>query len=199
ASVNYEKIAEGLSRALEEISEAVDACVKDCVVYRTQVMQYHIANLHAHIFFYLRHTIDWYMRKSIKRALSSLREDFYERFEDEVSNIKRISLAIGREAQHGSHSEIRYTRILLEDTVIGLQDLKREVAERKYREEKAAEQRAREEEARRVLELEKMKRLDDLHRFIGASAKALLSEKASAFVSENVKERDIQNRNTMNS
>ena len=186
--MNYEKIAEGLSRALQEISEAVDACAKDCAVYRTQAMQHSIANLYAHIFFFLRNTIDWYMRKSIKRALSSLREDFYERFEDEISNIKRISLAISRDAQHGSHSELRYTRMVLEklteDTVIGLQDLKREAAERKYREVRAAEERAREREAMRVLEMEKINRLDDLHRLIGASAKALLMEEATAFVSD---------------
>ena len=197
--MNYEKIAEGLSRALKEISEAVDACVKDCVVYRTQAMQHNIANLYAHIFFFLRNTIDWYMKKSIKRALSSLREDFYEKFEEEVSNIKRISQAISREAQHGSHSEIRYTRMLTEDTVIGLQDLKRDLAERKYREERAAKESAREREAMLVLQLEKMKRLDDLHRLIGESAKTLLLERASTFISEGAKGRGTQSSNALNS
>ena len=197
--MNYEKIAEGLSRALKEISEAVDACVKDCVVYRTQAMQHNIANLYAHIFFFLRNTIDWYMKKSIKRALSSLREDFYEKFEEEVSNIKRISQAISREAQHGSHSEIRYTRMLTEDTVIGLQDLKRDLAERKYREERAAKESAREREAMLVLQLEKMKRLDDLHRLIGESAKTLLLERASAFIFEGAKGRGTQSSNALNS
>ena len=186
--MNYEKIAEGLSRALEEISEAVDACAKDCALYRTQAMQYSIANLYAHIFFFLRNTIDWYMRKSIKRALSSLKEDFYVRFEDEILNIKRISLAISRDAQHGSHSELRYTRMVLENlkesTVIGFQDLKREAAERIYREERAAEEWAREREAMRVLEMERIRRFDDLQRLIGQSAKALLMEGATAFVSE---------------
>lgn len=200
--MNYEKIAEGLSRALKEISEAVDACVKDCVVYRTQAMQHNIANLYAHIFFFLRDTIDWYMRKSIRRALSSLREDFYERFEEQVSNIKRISQAISREAQHASHSEMRYTRILLEkfseDFVIGQQDLKREAAEREYRDERAAKERARELEAMRVLKLEEKKRFDELHRLIGASAKALLLGKASAFLSEGTKVRDSQSSNALN-
>ncbi|KAL8721872.1 MAG: hypothetical protein Q9181_007617, partial [Wetmoreana brouardii] len=194
--MNYEKIAEGLSQALEEISEAVDACVKDGMVYRTQAMQNYIADLYAHIFLFLRHTIDWYMRKSIKRALSSLREDFYERFENEISNIKRLSQAICREAQHGSHSEIRYTRLVMEkhieESVIGLQDLKRDMAERKYREEKAAEEKTRRREAKRVLELDKRERLDDLHRLIGASAKALLLPMASLFVSESTKGQDIQ-------
>ncbi|KAL8792690.1 MAG: hypothetical protein Q9195_004750 [Heterodermia aff. obscurata] len=198
ASMNYEKIAEGLSRALKEIGEAVDACVKDCVVYPTQAMQNNIANLYAHIFSFLRNTIDWYMKKSVKRALSSLREDFYEKFEEEVSNIKRISLVISREAQHGSHSEIRYTRMLTEDNVIGLQDLKRDLAERKYREEKAANESARERQAALVLESEKMKRLDDLHRLIGESAKALLSERASAFVSEGTKARGTQSSDALN-
>ena len=188
ASVNYEKIAEGLSRALQEIGEAVDGCVKDSGVYRTQTMQYNVANLYAHIFFFLRNTIDWYARKSIKRALSSLKEDFYDRFEEEISNIKRISAAIGREAQHGSHSELRYTRLLLEklaeDTVIGLQDRKRDEAERRYREEIATRQSIKEREAIRALELEKLKRLDDLHKLIGASAKALFLERASTFIGE---------------
>ena len=195
ASRNYEKIAEGLSKALEEINEAVAACVKDCIVYRTQAMQRNIADLYAHIFFFLQRTMDWYTRKSIKRALSSFKEDFYERFEEQIQNIKRISQTISREAQHGSNSEIRYTRIALEklaeDTVIGLQDWKRAEAERRYREDRAAEERARDREALRILELENHKRLDDLHRLIGATNRALLLEGASKYHSGSIKDSSI--------
>ncbi|KAL8859318.1 MAG: hypothetical protein Q9178_004256 [Gyalolechia marmorata] len=203
ASVNYEKIADGLSRALEEISEAVDACVKDAMVFGTQAMQHNIANLYAHIFFFLRNTIDWYMGKWIKRALSSLKEDFYDRFATEVSDIKQISQAISREAQHGSHSEVRYTRILVEklaeEAVIGRQNRERDEAERKYKQQKDAEERARDREEYRILNLEKSKRIHDLYRFIGESARTVLLPIASEFVSERKRERDIQSSNATNS
>ena len=149
-------------------------------------MQQNIADLYAHIFFFLRNTIDWYMRKSLKRALASLQEDFYQRFEDEISNIKRISQFISREAQHGAHCETRVTRMLvenLEDRVIGLQDLEREAAQKRYEDGKFRAQMFREVEATRRLEIEKLKRLNDLHRSIGESAKALFLKEAADYLS----------------
>ena len=173
------------------------------MVFSTQAMQHNIANLYAHIFFFLRNTIGWYMRKSIKRALSSLKEDFYHRFATEVSDIKQISQAISREAQHGSHSEARYTMMLVEkleeEAVIGRQNRERDEAERKYEQQKDAEERARDREEYRVLILEKPKRIGDLHQFIGESARTVLLPIASVYVSERTRERDIQSSNAMNS
>ena len=87
-------------------------------------MQHNIANIYAHILFFLRSTIQWHLIRSLRRALSSFREDFYGHCEDKISHIRSIFASINREAKQGSNSEIRYTRLFLgglkEDTVIAL-------------------------------------------------------------------------------
>lgn len=180
ASVNHEKIAEGLSRALQEITEAAEACARDCSMYPTQAMRHSIADLYAHIFLFLRNTIDWYLKTSIKRALASLNEDFYRRFEDEISNIKRISSNTNRKAEHGARAETRCTRLVVEnfqeETVNRFDTIEREAAQRDYEVKTALGQIFRYEE-------ENLKRLENLHRLIGESEKPLLLEEASKFLS----------------
>lgn len=171
ASVNHEKIAEGLSRALQEITEAVEACAKDFSIYPTQAMRHSIADLYSHIFFFLRNAIDWYMKNSFKRALASFSEDFYQRFEDEISNIKRISSNMNRKADHGARAETRYTRLFMEDfqedTFNRFENMEREAAQVKT----AIGQIFRYEE-------ESLKKLTNLHMLIGKSEKRLLLEEA---------------------
>ena len=183
ASANYEKIAAGLSQALLEISEAVDACVKECTLFATETMGRYIANMYAHIFFFLRGAIQWFTRKSIRRVLSSFQEDFYEHFEDQITNIKRISATIKRESQHASNAETRYLRLSLEkfeeDMVIGLQGLERETAERRYQEVKASEERRKEGDTTRLLIQEQSKKLEQ---FVARGIKALLVGQASQFI-----------------
>ena len=166
----------------------MNACVKECALYATKTMQHNIANLYAHIFFFLRSTIQWYLSRSISRALSSLREDFYGHFEDQISNIKSISTSINREAQQGSNSEIRYTRLFLEDfredMVIGLRGLQREAAARDYQEAKAAEERLQEDEKRRLLEQKKWKKLEEFQSLIANSTRILLLGQASEFLAK---------------
>ena len=151
ASANYEKIAAGLSRAVVEITEVVAICVKQCFLYPTKALVQGTASLYAHIFHFLRDAIKWYTKRSSTRLLSSFKEDFYESFEEQISNIKDVSASINREAQHASNSEVRYLRLCSESWGIGLKGLEMEAAERRHRDLKAAEERARESEIERKL------------------------------------------------
>ncbi len=175
----------------------MNACVKECTLYATKTMQHNIANLYAHIFFFLRSAIQWYLSRSIRRALSSFREDFYGHFEDQVSNIRSISASINREAQQGSNSEIRYTRLFLEDfredMVIGLRGLQREAAARDYREAKAIQERLQEDEKRRLLEQDKWKKLEEFQRLMANSTRILLLGQASEFLAGEQHERIGEN------
>ena len=186
ATSNYERIAEGLSRSLLEITEAVQSCTRECFLYRTKAMQHDIADLYAHIFLFLRDTLNWYTKKSIRRVLSSLKEDFYDHFEDQIANIQRISNALNRKAQHASQSELRYTRLLVEDVSrnqrLALGKDEREAAERRYQEQKALMEREREAQRAELLEQEQSRRLEELGRSMCASFKSICIEEATRFL-----------------
>ena len=179
ASANYEKIAAGLSRALLEITDAVAVCAKECALYATKASVSGIANLYTHIFYFLRSAIEWYTTRSSKRLLSSFNEDFYKAFEDQIGNIKQISISINREAQHASRSELRYLRLRVENfeqsVGMGLQGLAREAAERREREVKAAEEKAKELEKLRML----MADPSSLLRLVARGTSTLLQGQAS--------------------
>ena len=157
-NANYENIALGLPRSLLEITEAVEACVKECSLYPTQTMQYSVADLYAHIFLFLRDTLVWYTQRSIRRVVSSPQEDFYEHFEDRVSNIKSTSLGIGRKAQHASQTELRFVRLQAEDL---------------------SKEREKGVENTRRLGRELLRRLEVLQKIMSASFKSICIEKAS--------------------
>ena len=144
-----------MSRALLEITEAVAICAKECALYATEASIGGIARLYAGIFCFLRNAIEWYRKRSSKRLLSSFKEDFYDNFEEQVTNIKQQSTSIHREAQHASHSELRYLRLRFakfeQSMGIGLQGLAREAAERRAREMRAAEEKDSELEKLRML------------------------------------------------
>ena len=185
ASANYEKIAEGLSRSLLEITEAVQSCTRECLLYRTKAMQHDIADLYAHIFLFLRDTLSWYTKKSIRRVLSSFKEDFYDHFEDQIANIQRISNALNRRAQHASQSELRYTRLLVEDVSrnqrLALRKEEREAAERRYQEQKALDDKEREAQKIKSLEEDQSRRLEELSQSMCASFKNICVEEATRF------------------
>ena len=183
ASANYENIAEGLSQSLFEITEAVESCVRECSLYPTKEIQYGVADLYAHIFLFLRDALKWYTKKSIRRLLSSFKEDFYQQFEDQVSNIQRISLKMTRKAQHASQSELRYTRLLVEDLQKGqrleLARADREAADRRYQEQKAIDEREIELDRARSLEQEHLHRIGNLLDIMGTSFKNICAEEVS--------------------
>lgn len=182
ASANYEKIAAGLSRALLEITDAVAVCAKECALYATKASIGGIARLYASIFCFLRNAIEWYTKRSLKRLLSSFKEDFYDKFEDQIANIKLQSASINREAQHASHSELRYMRLCFarfeQNMGIGLQGLEREAAERREREMRAAEEKERELEKLRMLIADPSRLLH----LVANGTSALLQGQASALL-----------------
>ena len=151
-------------------------------MYATKALIGCIATLYAHIFGFLRNAIEWYTKRSSNRLLSSFKEDFYEKFEDQIANIKHISDSINREAQHASNSELRYLRLRLanfeQSAGIGLQGLEREAAERREREERVAEETARELRNIRRLVTEQPR---NLH-VVAHGIKALLQGEASVFL-----------------
>ncbi|KAG8525528.1 uncharacterized protein KY384_009172 [Bacidia gigantensis] len=166
ASMNYERIAEGLSRALEEITDAVDACVKEVTLYPTIAMKRSIANLYAHVFLFMRRTIEWYLKRSFSRTLSSLNDNYYDQFQAEISNVTRFSEIIKREAQLGSGAEIRTTRLALDHFV------------EKYNQDRDSDSRVREQERFQVLALEKFKKLEAMSERLGEFAQTFLKDSA---------------------
>ena len=187
ASANYEKIAEGLSKSIVDINEAVDSSATACSLYPTAAIQEGVANLYSHIFLFMRDMISWYTEKSSRRLLSSLKEDFYKRYEDQVENIKSISQAVNRKAQQGSQAELRVTRLEVEDLRqdlrrdlrIGLENIERKIAETRYREQKITEDNERDAVERRLLYQDRSKMLEDLLSKICAPTNFLLIEAAS--------------------
>ncbi|KAI1659700.1 hypothetical protein F4813DRAFT_351692 [Daldinia decipiens] len=115
ASVNHERIAEGLSEALCRISEHVHECKSELELFRTQAMTKLVADLYAHIFIFLSDTMDWITEKRRKRLLDSFNENFYKRFESQVETIRHKSDMIRNLAAQSSHAEQRVTRLTVED------------------------------------------------------------------------------------
>ena len=123
--------------------------------------------------------ISWYTEKSRRRLLSSLKEDFYKRYEDQVENIKSLSQAVSRKAQQGSQAELRVTRLQVEDLRVGLENVERKFAETQYREQKITEDNERDAVERRLLYQDRSKMLEDLLSRICDPTNFLLMEAAS--------------------
>ena len=143
-------------------------------------MQHSVADLYSHIFLFLRDVLSWYTKKSITRMLASFKEDFYEQFQEQVTNVTRISHSIERKASHASSSELRYTRLLVEDLRknqrLALKKEEREAAERHHQERRAIEEKERESKKRELLEQEQSHRVADLLQIMGTSFKSICVE-----------------------
>ncbi|KAJ3576728.1 hypothetical protein NPX13_g3610 [Xylaria arbuscula] len=136
ASVNHERIFEGLSEALCTISEHIADCKIELEIYHINAMMELIADLYAHIFIFLSDVMEWMMQKKKRRVLDSFNEKFYQRFEDQITTIKHKSERIKNLAAQCSRAEQRYTRVALEDLAqdlrLGLTDQRRHEAEMAY-------------------------------------------------------------------
>ena len=115
ASANHERIAAGLARSFGEITDAVGDCARLAHLYDTEDVQMLVANLYAHIFLFLKDAMAWYLDKHWKRVLHSFREDFYDAFADQASNIKAIAAQVQHRANVGLSAEQRITRLAVED------------------------------------------------------------------------------------
>ncbi|KAF2104081.1 hypothetical protein NA57DRAFT_70292 [Rhizodiscina lignyota] len=193
ASVNYQKIAEGLSKALLEINDIVAAVNKETLIYPTTAMQHVVANLYAHIFLFLKEVMAWYTKRSHHRLLSSFREDFYEHFEDHIRIIREISWSINREAQASSMAEGRYTRLMVEDlaqmlsSIIGSEGRRREEAQARFERAKASRQLLQEGERTDYLKQERNYILDQFKQImseeqLGVAATGMLRQQAQTYI-----------------
>lgn len=113
ASVNYQKIAEGLSLALVEINDAAATCAKEFELFPSVKMKRSIAQLYTLIFCFFGDVMKWYTEKSIKRVLHSLNDDFYTVFERQLTDIKLHSARINREGEYAARVETRINRLRL--------------------------------------------------------------------------------------
>lgn len=115
ASVNHERIAEGLSEALCALSEHVVECKAELEIFSTQAMLALVAEFYASVFLFLSDTMDYFMEKKRKRLLDSFNEDFYHKFESQIERIKHRSNRIRNLAAQNSRAEQRATRLIVED------------------------------------------------------------------------------------
>lgn len=99
---------------MSEESEDIIACEKELEIYKTEDMQKKVANLYAHIFFFLQDTMKWYLTRQRTKVLDAFREDFYTQFEENIQNIKNFSTQIQRQAHLSTMGEIRGIRHTVE-------------------------------------------------------------------------------------
>ncbi|PVH75852.1 hypothetical protein DL98DRAFT_643162 [Cadophora sp. DSE1049] len=175
ASVNYEKIAEGLSRAVCDINDIVAPCVSWKSLYPGKVMEAFIERLYANIFIFLRDAMLWYQRKSRARSLLSFKEDFYDDFETKISEIRAIAASMSQRASVSLGAEVRYSRLqsekLATDLKFELEGFQREIAESRRREIQLTRERAEEAKERQLLKLEGSARFQDLLKLVGVSCR----------------------------
>ncbi|KAI1124220.1 hypothetical protein F5Y10DRAFT_250067 [Nemania abortiva] len=140
ASVNHERISEGLSEALCTISEHVAECETELELYHTTEMMRLIADLYAHIFIFLSDVMGWITEKKGRRLLDSFNETFFQKFEDKIGMIKQKSENIRNLAAQCSRAEQRFVRVAVEDLTqdirLGLMGQKRQEAEMVYHAER---------------------------------------------------------------
>ncbi|KAI0437870.1 hypothetical protein F4803DRAFT_536979 [Xylaria telfairii] len=140
ASVNHERISEGLSEALCTISEHVAECKTELEMYHTREMMQLIADFYAHIFVFLSDVMQWITEKKRKRLLDSFNEKFFQKFDDKIGMIKQRSERIRNFAAQSSRAEQRLTRVAVEDLAqdvrLGLIGQQRHEAEVAYHAER---------------------------------------------------------------
>lgn len=185
ASVNHEDIAFELSKGLSEITDVVCECTRVCQLYNTEAVQMHIANLYAHIFLFLKDAMSWYLDKHWKRVLRSLRQDFYDDFEEQILNIQRIAVQVKHQADMGLGAEQRVTRLAVEQMQATVTDWRvfadghaRDTAEIQESIRRIERRAATEDRRKQVLAIESPERIAALSASIAANMVDLLEERA---------------------
>ena len=75
--------------------------------------------------------MSWYTKSKAKRFISSFKEDAYEAFESDITEIRRISNNIMRRAQQSMHIENRTTNLMVQETRLEFQQTGQDVREMK--------------------------------------------------------------------
>jgi hypothetical protein len=114
ASSNHERVMEGLSTALCDITDQVSECLAEREMFDTVPMRAAVAELYAEIFLFLSELLDYLSQKRRKRLLDSFNEDLYKRFEDQLAAIQKKAAKVQTLAVQGSRAELRATRLELE-------------------------------------------------------------------------------------
>lgn len=89
-------------------------------MYPTRKIQELTMDLYANIFSYLSNALDWYLTRFWKRALKSFKEDLYEEFKDQISNICKIAQNIR------NHASVLGQGAQMHNLQAQLQDLRRQ-------------------------------------------------------------------------
>ncbi|EXU98462.1 hypothetical protein X797_008409 [Metarhizium robertsii] len=135
ASVNHERIAEGVSEALSSISENITECKAELEIFHTMDMLERVAELYAHVFLLLSSIMDYLAKKSVMRLIDSFNESLCKKFQNEIKQINAKSAVMRNIAARGSRAELRATRLMVEDlgrdVRIGLEGEARNRAEMK--------------------------------------------------------------------
>ncbi|KAH0598309.1 hypothetical protein MHUMG1_03606 [Metarhizium humberi] len=136
ASVNHERIAEGVSEALSSIGENITECKAELEIFHTMDMLERVAELYAHVFLFLSSIMDYLAKKSVMRLIDSFNENLCKKFQDEIKLINAKSALMRNIAARGSRAEVRATRLMIEDlgrdVRIGLEGEARNRAEMKH-------------------------------------------------------------------
>ncbi|CAP65845.1 uncharacterized protein PODANS_5_10580 [Podospora anserina S mat+] len=115
ASVNYQKIAEGFSLALVEISENLRLVQKKTQVANTKEMQRLVVALYVQVFIFLCHAMS-FLHKRHKRFLASFNKGFYDKtVKATVDGIQKTIGDIRNEAQHTTELRIEHMHQKMND------------------------------------------------------------------------------------
>ena len=74
-----------------------------------------VAELYAHIFFFLSNYMEWLMRKRYKKLLDSFNDNVNKKFDKDLRRINDKSGTIRNLVAQGSRAEVRETRLSLEN------------------------------------------------------------------------------------
>ncbi|KAM3069025.1 hypothetical protein ACMFMG_004202 [Clarireedia jacksonii] len=115
ASMNYEKIAQGLTQAVYDINTIAARCLAMRRLYPAAEMGIFIVRLYSRIFKFLKDAMGWYQKKSTARARLSFSENFYDEFETQILKIREIELSMAQCSTLAEGAEIRCTRLQVEE------------------------------------------------------------------------------------
>ena len=89
----------------------VRSCNRDLQLYSGDHLVELAASFYAEIFEFLGKAMAWFTQSRTKRLIKSFKEDFYEEFQEGVTEIRRLSDGIWRRAQQGANVENRETNL----------------------------------------------------------------------------------------
>ena len=186
ASANHEATATGIGRSISDITDDVEKCTRMCQLYPTENVQRCVGNLYAHVFLFLRDTMMWYRKRSLRRFLDAFHEDYFcDKFADQISNIKNFVKDVQHWAVMGQAAEQRVVRQIVEqghtDQRLLAEGQRREIAEVNEMVKQIAQQSAAEEEQKRKLISDTPEKLAILASTIADSVFDLLQNRATAW------------------